>query len=115
MRKEFIACTPRRPMRSQRVPSCSKDSRSTITSFWYSQPKTPPELLGEQSQRNDQQLAGDESHQPLEARFHKAVGVEADAEHVHAEPGETGDDVAEDGHAHQAALLEDATPACVQK
>src|ERR1700746_1967633 len=40
--------------------------------------------------------------------------MQTDAEHVHAEPGETGDYVAEDRHDHQAALPNKSAPARVQ-
>ena len=40
--------------------------------------------------------------------------METDAEHVHTEPRETGDDVAEERHDHQAALPDKSTPARVQ-
>ena len=56
--------------------------------------------------RHQSKLAEHESDQPRKCFLHEAVGMQADAEHVHAEPGEAGDDVAEDGHDHQAALLE---------
>src|SRR5438552_12131422 len=40
--------------------------------------------------------------------------MQADAEHVHAEPRETGNDVAEERHDHQAALPDESAPARVQ-
>ena len=40
--------------------------------------------------------------------------MEPHAQHVHAEPGEARDDVAEDGHGHDAALPGEAAPARVQ-
>ena len=46
--------------------------------------------------------------------IHEAVVVKADAEHVDAEPGEAGDDVAKDGHEHEAAFADDAAPACME-
>ena len=52
--------------------------------------------------------------QPRKRFLHEAVGMQADAEHVHAEPGEAGDDVAEDRHDHQTALANESAPARVQ-
>ena len=52
------------------------------------------------------ELAEHESDQPRKRFLHEAVGMQADAEHVDAEPGEAGDDVAEDRHDHEAALAE---------
>ena len=40
--------------------------------------------------------------------------MQADAEHVDAEPGEAGDDVAEDRHDHETALANESAPARVQ-
>ena len=60
------------------------------------------------------ELADHESDQPWKCLLHEAVGMQADAEHVHAEPRETGDDVAEDRHDHQTALPDEPAPARVQ-
>src|SRR5436190_21908206 len=40
--------------------------------------------------------------------------MQTNAEHVHAEPRETGDNVAEQRHDHQTALPDEPTPASVQ-
>src|SRR4030095_14159419 len=40
--------------------------------------------------------------------------MHAHAEHVHAEPRETGHDIAEERHYHQAALPDESTPARMQ-
>ena len=40
----------------------------------------------QQAEEDDGQLAADEEHQPFERRVHESVAVQADAEHVHAEP-----------------------------
>ena len=40
--------------------------------------------------------------------------MQADAEHVHAEPREAGDDVAENRHDHEPALTNEPAPARVQ-
>src|SRR5438067_6874288 len=40
--------------------------------------------------------------------------MKTDAEHVHAEPRETGDDIAEERHDHQTALSDESTPARMQ-
>ena len=40
--------------------------------------------------------------------------MQADAEHVDAEPGPARDDVADDGEVHQAAFAHEAAPARVQ-
>lgn len=65
--------------------------------------KGSPETGGESAEGHEDKLGGAESDQPGEGFVHKPVGVEADAEHVDAEPGEGGDDVAEDGHDHEPA------------
>src|SRR5881394_1291532 len=60
------------------------------------------------------QLRADEHQQPEQGGFHEAVGMQADAEHVGAEPGPAGDDVAADGQSGQAALADEAGPSRVQ-
>src|SRR2546430_12918352 len=40
--------------------------------------------------------------------------MQADPEHVHAEPREAGDDIAEDSHDHQPALPDESAPARMQ-
>src|SRR5437762_826052 len=76
--------------------------------------KTGPKMQRQQAQPDDQKLAPDKRHQPFEGRIHKAVGVQADAEHVHAEPREARDDIAEYRHGHQAAVPDQSAPARVQ-
>ena len=53
-------------------------------------------------------------HEPEERRLREAVAVEADAEHVHAEPRPARDDVAEDSAVHEAAFADESAPAQVQ-
>src|SRR5256885_143650 len=71
-------------------------------------------MQGQKPEADDDELAGDEEHEPFESGVHEAVGMEADAKHVHAKPGETRDDVAEDGKIHNAALANDSAPARVK-
>src|SRR6267142_1543797 len=40
--------------------------------------------------------------------------MQADPEHVHAEPREAGDDIAEDSHDHQPTLPDESAPARMQ-
>ena len=58
----------------------------------------------EKPEADDRNLRGDEEHQPLEGSIHETVGVQIDAKHIDAEPGETGNDIAEHGEIHQAAV-----------
>ena len=62
----------------------------------------------------DQHLAGDEQAQPEQGAVDETVGVEADAQHVGAEPGPTCHDVSEDSHGRDAAGAGQAAPAGVQ-
>ena len=66
------------------------------------------------SEPNQQHLADIKRNQPPERLVHETVRVQADAEHVHAEPGKARDDVAENGHRHQATFAHHAAPASVQ-
>ena len=72
--------------------------------------KASPQLQRQEAERDDGHLAADEKHEPLEGGIHEAIRVEADAEHVDAEPGKAGDDVAEDSHVRQAAVANHAAP-----
>src|SRR5207302_9699064 len=45
---------------------------------------------------------------------HEPVCMQANAEHVHTEPGETGDDIAEERHDHQPTLPDESAPARMQ-
>ena len=76
--------------------------------------ETAPEAEREQADGDDDKLAGDEDHEPFEGGIHEAVGVQPDAEHVHAKPGETGDNVAEDREVHDAAITHQVAPADVK-
>lgn len=53
-------------------------------------------------------MGGGECCQVKEASFGEAVGVEVDAEEVGAEPGEGGDDVAEDREDGEATGADEA-------
>ena len=50
--------------------------------------ETLPQVQRQQAEEDEEYLAGVEQHQPFERRVHEAVAVQADAEHVHAEPRE---------------------------
>ena len=52
--------------------------------------------------------------EPRKCLLHEPVGMQADAEHVHAEPREARDDVAKDRHDHETALPNEPAPARVQ-
>src|SRR5581483_8663110 len=60
------------------------------------------------------ELRADEYGERPEGAVHEPIRVEPHARHVDAEPGEA-DDVAGDGHRHQALLAREATPAGVEK
>src|ERR1017187_8573123 len=77
-------------------------------------PETLPDCQWQATKKDNHDLAGIEKHQPFESRVHEAIAVQADAEHVDAEPGERGHDVAEDGEIHQPAVAHQAAPAGVQ-
>ena len=67
------------------------------------------------AQGDDRELRRGEREQPHRgAAFRRAVGVQADAELVDAEPRPGGDDVAADGERRQAAAFHEAAPAGVQ-
>ena len=70
-----------------------------------------PQAEREQANGDDDELAGDEDHEPLEGGIHEAVGVQANPKHVHAEPREAGDNVAEDRQVHDAAIAHQVAPA----
>src|SRR5581483_6153703 len=90
-------------------------SRANRRAFFGGLTEAQPVLFRKQSQRDQEYLAGHENVvKPAKAGIHETVGVEADAEHVDAEPGEAGDDIAEDGHIHDAAFADHAAPARVQ-
>ena len=63
---------------------------------------------------HENQLTCAESDQPGEGAVHETVGVQSDAEHVHAKPGPARDDIAENRHHHQAALPNESAPAGVE-
>ncbi len=71
----------------------------------------PPWLTG---QGNYGELADDKGRQPPESRRHETVAVQSDPQHIGAEPAPTGDDIAENGEAHEAALFDQAAPSGVQ-
>ena len=70
-------------------------------------------LAGAGSDGHQCELADHESDQPWKRLLHETVGMQAHAKHVYAEPRETGDDVAEERHDHQAALPNESAPARV--
>src|SRR3954467_2550803 len=69
-----------------------------------------PKVQRDKPAKNDEDLTADEKHEPLERGIHKAIRVQADAEHVDAEPGETRDDVSEDSHIGDAAVTDHPAP-----
>src|SRR6185312_13710108 len=75
---------------------------------------TLPELQRHATQANQGKLAEHKPNQPPKRRFHETVTVQADAQHVHAEPRPARDDVAEDGAIDEPALANDSTPAQVK-
>ena len=76
--------------------------------------KTFPHFQRKRAEEDEAELAADKEHQPFERRVGEAVAVQADAEHVHAEPRPARDDVADDGEVHEAAFAHEAAPARVQ-
>src|ERR1044071_2909380 len=69
-----------------------------------------PEIKREQTNADNGKLTDNEADQPFKGGIHKAVRMEADTEHVDAEPGETGHDVAKDGEVNEAAVADQTTP-----
>src|ERR1041385_393321 len=76
--------------------------------------KTAPAFERHRGDGHERKLAGNESHEPRKFFVHEAVGMQSNAEHVHAPPGEAGDDVAEDGHDHETARANKSAPARVK-
>ena len=91
-----------------------RDLRAFVTSWRTRGTEASPSLQRHCSDGHQSELADHESDQPWKRFLHETVGMQADAEHVHAEPRETGDDVAEERHDHQAALPDESAPARVQ-
>lgn len=59
-----------------------------------------PVFQGHCCEGDEDHLGGDENDEPFEGGIHKSIGVEADTEHVHAEPGKRSDDVSDNGSGH---------------
>src|SRR5205814_7944877 len=79
--------------------SCAADS---VNGFALA--KADPVALRNEAEADQQHLTRYEDGQPGKGPFHKPVGMQPDAEEIHAKPGEAGHDVAENGHVHQPAL-----------
>src|SRR3954470_17863615 len=78
-------------------------------------PVAPPVLLGDQRcQADDDELAEEEQAEFLECAFRLAVGVQADTQLVHSEPGPGGPDISADSQRCKTAVLYPAVPASVQ-
>src|SRR5206468_3879052 len=73
-----------------------------------------PDGFGQEPEADDDQLREDEEAERLGFAAGEAVRMQADAEHVDAEPGPRGHDVPEDDHVHEAALAHEAAPASVE-
>src|SRR5436190_22133452 len=71
-------------------------------------------MYGQEADSDYGDLSGDEEHQPFERGVHEAIGVQADAQHVDAKPGETSYDVAENGKVHNSTITNDSTPASME-
>src|SRR5664280_3358582 len=99
-------------LRSGRAPSESR--RTFKSSRRRGRSKAFPEAEGKQTEKDDGELAADKKHEPVESGFHEAIGMQADAEHVHAEPGKACHDIAEHGEIHYAAVADQPAPARVQ-
>src|SRR5438309_443830 len=76
--------------------------------------KTAPAVERHRRHHDKCELAGDESAEPWKSFLHESIGMESNAEHVYAEPRKAGNDIAEDGHDHEAALPDEPTPARVE-
>ena len=72
-----------------------RNKEESLTSRTGAGLETAPEFRGQQAEEDDGDLAANEEDQPFERRVREPVAVQADAKHVHAEPGQAGDDVAE--------------------
>ena len=90
-----------------------RDLRALATSWRTRRTEASPPLQWHRSDGHQSELADHESDQPWKRLLHEAVGMQAHAEHVDAEPREAGDDVAEEGHDHQTALPDESAPARV--
>src|SRR5690349_21180948 len=76
--------------------------------------KARPVFPREQPEPDDHQLADDETHEPFEGGVHESVGMQTDAEHVHAEPRPARDNVADDGAIDKTALADHSAPSQMQ-
>ena len=62
--------------------------------------KTPPAAIWQQRQNDQANLTGGQSEEPPESAIHESIGMQPDAKHVYAEPGETRDNIAENRQRH---------------
>src|SRR6266404_7322773 len=72
--------------------------------------ETAPQIKREKPEADDRNLRGDEEHHPLEGSIHETVGVQTDAEHIDAEPGETGNDIADNRQVHDTTFTNHPAP-----
>src|SRR5262245_51254547 len=73
-----------------------------------------PILLRHEADSNHRNLAEAENAEREQHAFSEAVGVQANAELVDAEPGPTGDDISADCQECQAAIFYQSVPAGMQ-
>ena len=84
------------PVRRLASRRSGRDSRTSAARRSTRHAEASPPFKWHCRNGHQRELANHESDQPGESLLHEAVGMQADTEHVHAEPGKTGDDVAED-------------------
>src|SRR5438046_10735402 len=73
-----------------------------------------PEVEGQDAEGDNAKLKGHKSNQPFEGGIHETIGVEADAEHIYSEPGETRYDISEDREVHEPPFANKSTPASMK-
>src|SRR5258708_5478316 len=73
--------------------------------------ETAPRFERQQGDPHENELADVEGHEPKKGFIDESIRVQADAEHVDAEPRKTGDNVAENRHRGDAAVFNQAAPA----
>ena len=66
------------------------------------------------SQSDTDQLTGDEADERPEGGVHETVAVQADSEHIGAEPAPAGHNVTEDSQGHDPSRASESTPASVE-
>ena len=93
--RDYLACLEiARPAPAKGLTSLSRQRLSGTA--WTARPVWPfcltssqraaPESKRDSANKDDQELAGDKTHEPEKCRVHEAVAMQPDAQHVHPKP-----------------------------